>query len=326
MSKIILQPSGNKDAREHYVDTIKKSVTLEFIKPHISITEYKILQEIYPSGECKVWGVTPGGNNITKWNKIERGDVTLFSRDGAIYSSAVTTFKLHSQSLASNLWDYDLKGQTWEYIYFLDEIKRLNIPYIDFNRSVYKKNGELYDDKFIIQGFSVLDENQCRLFFERFDLESEIFVEEITADSYKQVLNQLEGLKEPNTEIKALGRKEQGYLRKLLFGKKTIDMCACCNRELPVSLLVTAHIKKRALCKTFEKLDKNIVMPMCKLGCDEIFEKGYISVKDGKFIDLKKTPTTHHLNGYIKHVNGNNCNYYNDNTISYFDWHLIHHS
>ena len=326
MSKVILQPSGNKDAREHYVDTIQNSVNLKSIKPHISNTEYNVLQEIYPSGECKVWGVTPGGHNITSWNKIERGDVTLFSKEGAIYSSAVTTFKLHSPSLASMLWDYDSKGQTWEYIYFLDEIKNLNIPYIDFNRSVYKKDGELYKDNFVIQGFSVLDEYQCRLFFERYDLESEIFIEETSKDDAEQALNRLEGLQDSETEITSLRRKEQGYLRKLLFGRKTIDICACCNKELPVSLLVTAHIKKRALCNLTEKLDKYIVIPMCKLGCDEIFEKGYISVKEGKFISLNKTPSTHHLNSYIQEVNGNNCNYYNDNTISYFDWHLIHHS
>ena len=104
-----------------------------------------------------------------------------------------------------------------------------------------------------------------------------------------------------------------------------IDVCACCNRELPISLLVTAHIKKRAFCSLNEKLDKNIVIPMCKFGCDEIFEKGYISVKDGKFIELDKTPSTSHLKSYIQKVNGNICNYYNGSTLPYFIWHFDHH-
>jgi hypothetical protein len=79
MSKIILQPSGNKDAREHFVDTIKESVSLHKIKPFVSSQEFNVLQQIYPTGFCKVWGVTPAGNNITKWNRIKSGDVTLFS-------------------------------------------------------------------------------------------------------------------------------------------------------------------------------------------------------------------------------------------------------
>jgi len=53
MSKIILQPSGNKDAREHYVDTIKNNVLLESIKHHISSQDFKILQGIYPTGNVR---------------------------------------------------------------------------------------------------------------------------------------------------------------------------------------------------------------------------------------------------------------------------------
>ena len=122
MSNIILQPSSNKDAREHYVDTIQNPVSLKSIENFLDAKTKNQLNDIYPSGDCLIWGVTPGGNNITKWNKIKVGDVTLFSKLGSIYASGVTTFKLHNKALAAHLWNFNKKGQTWEYIYFLDEI------------------------------------------------------------------------------------------------------------------------------------------------------------------------------------------------------------
>ena len=318
MSKIILQPSGNKDARAHYVDTIKKNVSLESIKNHIRAEDFEILKDIYPDGECKVWGVTPGGNNITKWNRIERGDVTLFSKDGGIYASAVTTYKLHSKSLATELWDYNNKGQTWEYIYFLDEVKNHSIPYIDFNRAVG------YEGNYIIQGFNVLRPEQSISVMKAFDLESEVFIEEITKETFEEILTKLESLKETESEITSSRRLEQGYLKKSLFGKKIIGICACCKKEFPVSYLVTAHIKKRAFCKLNERTDLNVVMPMCKLGCDELYEKGYVSVSNGIFIDMLKSPNSSELQNYIDKIAGSKCDFFNEKTKAYFEWHYNH--
>ncbi len=320
MSKIILQPSGNKDSREHYQDTIENSVALEKVKPHISNHDFKILKSIYPSGFCKVWGVTPGGNNLTKWNRIETGDVTLFSRKGGIYASAVTTHKLHSKALATELWSYNKKGQTWEYIYFLEEVKYHNIPYIEFNKAVG------YADNYVIQGFSVLKPSQSFSALKAFDLESELFIEDITEDTYREITLKLDTLNETESEYQTKRRLEQGYLKSLLFGKNTIGKCACCKKEFPISFLVTAHIKKRSFCSEPEKLDPNIVMPMCKLGCDEIYEKGYISVLNGKFINMNKTPISDSLIEYIKTIENNSCEFYSNDTKMYFEWHLKHHS
>jgi len=318
MSKIILQPSGNKDAREHYVDTIKNNISLKTIQSFVSPQEFEVLQQIYPTGECKVWGVTPAGNNITKWNRIKSGDVTLFSKEGGIFASAVTTFKLHSKNLASELWNYNNKGQTWEYIYFLDEVKNHNIPYVEFNRAVG------YADNYVIQGFNVLKPEQSVSVMKTFDLESEIFVEEITEEVFEEVLYRLKSLEETEVEITSSRRLEQGFLKKILFGKKIIGTCAGCKKEFPVSYLITAHIKKRAFCELPERKDINVVMPMCKMGCDEIYEKGYISVLNGVFVDMLKTPNSSELQKYIEQIINTSCDFYNQKTKSYFEWHFNH--
>jgi hypothetical protein len=67
-------------------------------------------------------------------------------------------------------------------------------------------------------------------------------------------------------------------------------------------------------------------MPMCKFGCDELFEKGYISVQSGKFISLINTPTSDDLENQINDVIGNDCMYYNLKTEKYFNWHYNHYS
>lgn len=318
MNSVILQPSGNKDAREHFVDTIENEVSIQRIKSHISEKDFRELKSIYPNGSCRVWGVTPGGSNITKWNRIEKGDVTLFSKSGVIYASGVTTYKLHSKSLASDLWNFNRKGQTWEYIYFLDEIKNHNIPYREFNIVAgYAENN-------VIQGFNVLSQDKSREILRAFDLESEIFVPEFQINQYENLVKKLESLKESEHEISSTRRLEQGYLKRLLFGNKTIGKCACCHKEFPISFLITAHIKKRAFCSIEERLDKNIVMPMCKFGCDEVFEKGYITVFDGIFKVVRNKHTSKALNHYLEEISGNSCEYYNAKTEDYFKWHYDH--
>ena len=166
MRRVILQPAGNKDAKKHFVDTISNPVPINKISPYIEKKEFDYLSKIYKNDQgAYVWGVTPGSNltNKKKWDKINPKDIALFSKDGHIFSSGEVTYKLHNKNLALNLWKTDLNGFTWEYIFFLSNIKNHKIPYIDFNRSVG------YSDNFVIQGFSVLDEQKSLKVLNSFD-------------------------------------------------------------------------------------------------------------------------------------------------------------
>jgi len=60
---------------------------------------------------------------------------------------------------------------------------------------------------------------------------------------------------------------------------------------------------------------------MCKFGCDELYEKGYIGVKDGSVIQIKDNELTDNLQSYIDSIVDNSCSSWNDNTKHYFDWH-----
>jgi len=76
MNNLILQPAGNADAREHYLDSVKESIAITSILKHLSADQAQLLHEIYPSGRFKCWGVTPSTTNINKWNRVQSGDVT----------------------------------------------------------------------------------------------------------------------------------------------------------------------------------------------------------------------------------------------------------
>lgn len=88
-----------------------------------------------------------------------------------------------------------------------------------------------------------------------------------------------------DVEPQALFRKEQQKVRMLILGDGTTGKCSICDREFPADLLVAAHIKSRYRCTDSEKRDvSNNVILMCKFGCDDLFERGYITVLDGRIV------------------------------------------
>ncbi|PEJ37791.1 HNH endonuclease [Peribacillus butanolivorans] len=276
---------------------------------------------MYPSGLVPTWGVTAGVNNVNanKWRKIQPADVTFFSANKVLYSYGFVTFKIHNKLLAQHLWEFNSKGETWEYIYFLDELREHDIPISLFNEIVG------YSENFKVQGFSVLDEDKSDALLSYFDLESETAVQPVSEEEYRDIIESFD-INILDIEGKTKSRAEQGFLRKALFGNKTIDGCGICGKEYPISFLIAAHIKKRSFCSNEEKLDyRNIVMPMCKFGCDDLFEKGYITVNEG-IISVNDKTTTIPLKIYLSHIEGMHCGYWNVDTIKYFDWHRNHHS
>jgi hypothetical protein len=88
--------------------------------------------------------------------------------------------------------------------------------------------------------------------------------------------------------VQALARTEQAYWREMLFGSSLDGQCAICGRNLPLEVLVAAHIKQRSKCSHDERLDPENVMAACLLGCDVLFEKGYIRVDNG-IVQINKT-------------------------------------
>lgn len=79
-------------------------------------------------------------------------------------------------------------------------------------------------------------------------------------------------------------RLEQKFLRKYVLKGRDCGSCYICGEELPVRLLVAAHLKPRWQCSKKEKRDFNNVVPMCLLGCDALFESGYLMVVNDRVV------------------------------------------
>ena len=116
-------------------------------------------------------------------------------------------------------------------------------------------------------------------------------------------------------------RREQCLLRISMFGPKKEEACALCHKIYPVEFLWVSHIKPRSDCSDDERLDKNIAMPACKFGCDDMFEKGYILVDEvGNIIKNENKYLTSDLSQKILEVIGKKCKSFNNNTSKYFDF------
>jgi hypothetical protein len=321
MLNIIIQPTGNKDAEAHYENTVKNPVDITKIGQFVEKDVFTKLQSMYKNGKVPVWGVTPAKNksNITQWKKIQKGDIALFAANKRFFASAVVTIKIHNKDLALELWGEDGNGQTWEYIYFLDEIREQNIGYDSLNKLVGFKN---YD----MRRFMVIDYHRGSDFIENFDLMSDVHSPVVSIGDYEKAVRAFDPNKPLDSKGTSYKRIEQGFLRDVLFGEKQYGICGICGDEYPVSFLVAAHIKKRSKCTHEEKLDfQNIVMPMCKFGCDDLFEKGYISVLEGKIIANNRKIISPALHNYLQRLKDTECLYWNENTSEYFKWHYNYH-
>ena len=85
--------------------------------------------------------------------------------------------------------------------------------------------------------------------------------------------------------------------------------------------MVAAHIKPRSKCTEPERLDLAIVMPMCKIGCDALYENDYLIVDDlGTVRRPKSRLVPEDLTVILNGLEGNICPYFNDQTKDYFSY------
>jgi hypothetical protein len=149
MTQVILQPAGR-----HYADSIQPPVPMDRLARFLDAADLARLRDIYAGRPVPTWGVTPGdrGANLRKWERITPGDVVLMARAGHLIASGTVTHTTHNRPLATELWGSDEDGETWEYLYFLDDVRDQAIPYAELNRAAGYAPGA------VVQGFNVLSE------------------------------------------------------------------------------------------------------------------------------------------------------------------------
>ena len=122
-----------------------------------------------------------------------------------------------------------------------------------------------------------------------------------------------------------LRRAEQRYLRQALLARYG-NQCALCGRVLPESLLIAAHIKLRSESSEADRLDfEAAAMLACSLGCDALFEQGYLTVDDGGRV--RTAPTTNpELLPVLDKLGGLQCLAFSEATKQNFEFHRQSHN
>lgn len=123
-------------------------------------------------------------------------------------------------------------------------------------------------------------------------------------ETYNRFRQRLAEVSKNGTDREQFGysRIEQGILTEWLFDGKTKEICAICRRLYSVASLVTAHKKKRSDCSANERIDPYIVMPLCLFGCDYLYEKGYLYIREGTVTENRAEELTEHERSKLKQL------------------------
>ena len=70
-----------------------------------------------------------------------------------------------------------------------------------------------------------------------------------------------------------------------------------------------------------EKRDINNVMAACKLGCDDLFEKGYVTVRDALIVAEQPSVVTERVRKAVADLESRRVNGWSELNQPYFEWH-----
>ena len=85
--------------------------------------------------------------------------------------------------------------------------------------------------------------------------------------------------------------------------------------------MVAAHIKPRSKCSKSERKNPNVVMPVCKVGCDDFFEKGYLIVDQSGVIQInKEMQYSDELETVLSELTGKRCTHFSQETEDFFSY------
>ncbi|MFG2905450.1 hypothetical protein ACGF13_10380 [Kitasatospora sp. NPDC048286] len=122
--------------------------------------------------------------------------------------------------------------------------------------------------------------------------------------------------------VVALARREQARLRRAKFNGRSSIRCDICGRELPQGLVRAAHVRKRSQCNLEQRSHLANLMAACVLGCDALFEDGFIRVSVEGLVEVsQKGAASADLLAAARTLEGRQCTAHTPESAQYFDWH-----
>jgi len=142
---------GNPSAERHFEDTIQRKRTLQEVRGFLPSQEIENLEKIYHGSNFIVWGSVPGPMNESRWEKMAPGDVVLIYNSGRIRFAGEIAAKVRNKELARYFWKENDAGTTWEFMYFIVNEERTDVPIEKLNPLFG------YQSNYRPQGFSMIN-------------------------------------------------------------------------------------------------------------------------------------------------------------------------
>ena len=125
---LLIVPASRGEALSHFEKTVAREWSVEDLDPVVGLLSEAVVQRLREAGSFRIWGAIPGSIGADTWRNIE-GYVVAFYQDGHITCWGRVFAKVHSRRLAEWLWGVDERGRTWEYVYFIKDLKWCRIPW-----------------------------------------------------------------------------------------------------------------------------------------------------------------------------------------------------
>lgn len=324
--RIALQPAGLSKAsvNQHFQDTIETQVPFAAHRDLLSPDVHKELRKRFPRGKAQFWGATPGtsGTTVGKWAKLRPGDGVLFYGDHHLYLAGHVALTFRNESLAERLWQRTDNGLTWELMFALTDLRNIKVPITEV-RAVLG-----WQDRAVVQGFTVIDGDRAERLADLVDLDDML---NLPATSPGPADTTPSGTTTPpagptDETRSTTGRREHRALKRHLV-RIGGGVCGLCGSTLPPDFLIAAHIKKRSFCSEDERKDfDNVGMLACFLGCDSLFEHGYVAVDTGGDILISNAvDNAPDVAKFIaEHLQGRTTTWWNTDREPYYAWHRNH--
>jgi hypothetical protein len=134
---IMFQPCSGPIPRKHEKATLSKLVDFEdpAIWNLLTMEQQQRLKELFPAGKARFWGNLRGKNNYNlrshaMVDRVEAGFEVAFVKKQVVYLRGEIEYAFHNPGVAMKIWGADNEtGQTWEYIYAVDNLVEVNIPF-----------------------------------------------------------------------------------------------------------------------------------------------------------------------------------------------------
>lgn len=311
--QLLLFPASSKLKYINYVQTVEYSININEITEICDKKNVKILQEI-KSKSIHIWGVPDGHNkkDLGNWKKSKVGDSCLFYRNKKFFSKSKIILKLIDENIASRFLVKTAKGDLSKNLFILEPASEISISNYRFNKALNKINSPLNSFK--------IENIKNKSLLKELGISTLKTLTGRREDFYQGRLHELEKLDGIKSQAKI--RLEQDIFTEFLFSDCSNSKCAICSRSYPNSIMVAGHIKKRSLSSDIERRNLKNVMPICKMGCDDLFERGYIYIDKKGFIRRNnEKEITSDLNHYLNSIVDKKSWFFDKDNAIFFEQH-----